>query len=195
MKLIVGLGNPGLEYENTRHNIGFIYIDSIAKKLNLTFKEKFNGLYAKTKIEGEEIIFLKPLSYMNLSGTVVIKYVNYYKINPQDVLVIHDDLDMEIAKIKLKETGSSGGHNGIKNIILNLQTENFKRLKVGIDKNKNIPTDKYVLGHFTPLEKQELESIEIIIFNIINDYLKLPFNDLMSKYNSNNWRDKNEKIN
>ena len=132
---------------------------------------------------------------MNLSGTVVIKYVNYYKINPKDVLVIHDDLDMEIAKIKLKETGSSGGHNGIKNIILNLQTENFKRLKVGIDKNKNIPTDKYVLGRFTSLEKQELENIETIIFNIINDYLKLPFNDLMSKYNSNNWRDKNEKTN
>ena len=195
MKLIVGLGNPGLEYENTRHNIGFIYIDSIAKKLNLTFKENFNGLYAKTIIEGEEIIFLKPLSYMNLSGTVVIKYVNYYKINPKDVLVIHDDLDMEIAKIKLKETGSSGGHNGIKNIILNLQTENFKRLKVGIDKNKNIPTDKYVLGRFTSLEKQELENIETIIFNIINDYLKLPFNDLMSKYNSNNWRYKNEKTN
>lgn len=195
MKLIVGLGNPGLEYENTRHNIGFFYIDSMAKKLNLSFKEKFNGLYAKTKIGEEEIIFLKPLSYMNLSGTVIIKFVNYYKINTEDILVIHDDLDLELAKIKLKENGSSGGHNGIKNIILNLQTEKFKRLKIGIDKNKNIPTDKYVLGHFSSLEKQELENIETIIYNIINDYLNLPFNDLMSKYNSNNWRDKNEKIN
>lgn len=193
MKLIVGLGNPGNEYNNTRHNVGFYYIDSICNSLNLTFKEKFGGLYTRTKINNEEIIFLKPLSFMNLSGEVVIKYSNYFKIKSTDILIIHDDLDMEIAKIKLKETGSSGGHNGIKNIILNLKTEDFKRLKIGIDKNKSINTADYVLGKFNETDKQKLKELEPIVFNIINDYLILPFNDLMSKYNNNNWRVNNEK--
>lgn len=91
------------------------------------FHEKFNGLYIKTKYQSEDLILLKPMSYMNLSGEVILKFVNYFKIKPQDILVIHDDLDMPVAKIKLKENGSSGGHNGIKNIILNLNTEEFKR--------------------------------------------------------------------
>lgn len=192
MKLIVGLGNPGSEYNNTRHNVGFFYIDSICNSLNITFKEKFGGLYARTLINKEEIIFLKPLSFMNLSGEVVVKFSNYFKIKPSDILIIHDDLDMEVAKIKLKETGSSGGHNGIKNIILNLNTEDFKRLKIGISKNKNIDTASYVLGKFNEIDKQKLQNLEPIIFNIINDYLILPFNDLMSKYNNNNWRCEDE---
>ena len=103
MKLIVGLGNPGREYENTRHNIGFICIDHYAITNNLeSFKEKFNGAYTKFIYNNEQVILLKPLSYMNLSGTVVKKYVDYFKINPNDILVIHDDLDMPTGKIKLK---------------------------------------------------------------------------------------------
>ena len=103
MKLIVGLGNPGKEYEKTRHNMGFMVIDHYCNKHNICdFKEKFNGLYCKTIINGELIIFLKPLSFMNLSGTVVRKYLDYYNIDINDLLVIHDDLDMPTAKIKLK---------------------------------------------------------------------------------------------
>lgn len=193
MKLIVGLGNPGLEYENTKHNIGFYYIDVYLKYINNTkLKEKFNGLFLKTNINNEEIIFLKPLSYMNLSGEVISKFVNYYKINNKDILVIHDDLDMEFGKIKLKEKGSSGGHNGLKNIINCLKIDEFNRLKIGISKDNNIKISDYVLSKFNDLEKQELIQIEKIVINIINDYLKLPFNDLMSKYNNNNWRNKNE---
>ena len=113
MKLIVGLGNPGQEYQNTRHNIGFRYLDLFIKEKKLgNFKEKFNGLYLKTTYNNQDIIFLKPLSYMNLSGEVVKKYKDYYKIDSKDILVIHDDLDIEIGKIKLKENGSGGGHNG-----------------------------------------------------------------------------------
>ena len=146
MKLIVGLGNPGIEYENTRHNIGFYYLDLIAKELNISnFKEKFNGYYQKVKYKNEDIILLKPLSYMNLSGEVVVKYVNYYKIKPEDILVIHDDLDLDVGRLKLRANGSSGGHNGIKNIILNLGDENFKRLKIGISKSNEMDTKNYVL--------------------------------------------------
>lgn len=192
MKLIVGLGNPGIEYENTRHNIGFYFVDLITKSLgNISFKEKFNGKYQKIKINGEDIIFLKPLSYMNLSGEVVSKFVNYYKIKIEDILIIYDDLDMQLAKIKLRAKGSSGGHNGIKNIILNLGNENFKRLKIGINKDKSIDIKDYVLGHFTKDELDKIKDINNLVLDIFNDYLKLSFNDLMSKYNG---RDKHEEI-
>ena len=188
MKLIVGLGNPGKEYQNTRHNIGFYFIDSIADSLNLKFKEKFNGLYVKTILNQEEIMLLKPLSYMNLSGEVVKKYADYFKISSEDILVIQDDIDMELAKIKLKANGTGGGHNGIKNIILNLKSEEFKRLKIGVGKDKQISIKDYVLSKFNDLEKEQLTKLKPIVLNIINDYTKLPFNDLMSKYNNNNWR-------
>ena len=190
MKLIVGLGNPGREYENTRHNIGFHYLDLFAKNLgNTSYQNKFNGDYQKIKLNEEDVILLKPLSYMNLSGEVVSKFVTYYKIKSEDILVIHDDLDMPVGRIKLKENGSSGGHNGIKNIILHLGTEKFKRLKVGISKNSNIETKDYVLGKFSKEDIEEYKSLEKVIIPLLNDYFKLPFNDLMSKYNR---RDINE---
>ena len=183
MKLIVGLGNPGLEYQNTRHNIGFYYLDLFTGKLDINYKEKFKGLYIKTKINNEDVIFLKPQTYMNLSGESVIKFVNYYKINIEDILVIHDDLDIDLGRIKLKDNGSSGGHNGIKSIIENIQSENFKRLKIGISKNKDYDTKDYVLGKFNKEELEVIKGNETKILDILNDYFKLPFIDLMSKYN------------
>ena len=120
MKMIVGLGNPGKEYENTRHNIGFMIVDEYAKQYNINnFKKKFNGLYAKVYRNGEFFVIVKPLSYMNLSGTVVKRFASFFKIKPEDILVIHDDLDLPVGKIKVKAKGSSGGHNGIQNIIDN----------------------------------------------------------------------------
>ena len=184
MKLIVGLGNPGKEYAKTRHNIGFRYLDLFVMQNKLgNFKEKFNGLYLKTTYQNTDIIFLKPLSYMNLSGEVVKKFMNYFKILPEDILVIHDDLDLSLGRIKLKENGSAGGHNGIKNIISNIQTEEFKRLKIGISKDIKMDTKDYVLAEFSLEEEKKLTSINSIIVNLLNDYFKLPFNDLMSKYN------------
>ena len=181
MKLIVGLGNPGKEYENTRHNIGFMVIDNYLK--NEKFKTKFNGMYLKKVINNEEVIFLKPLSYMNLSGEVVKKYVDYFKINLSDLLIISDDLDMPCFKIKLKYKGSSGGHNGLKNIIQNINTEEFKRLKIGISNNLNIDTKSYVLSKFNQEELEKLHKKFEITNNIINDFINLDFEKLMSKYN------------
>ena len=181
MKLIVGLGNPGKEYENTRHNIGFMVIDNYLK--NEKFKTKFNGMYLKKVINNEEVIFLKPLSYMNLSGEVVKKYVDYFKINLSDLLIISDDLDMPCFKIKLKYKGSSGGHNGLKNIIQNINTEEFKRLKIGISNNLNIDTKSYVLSKFNKEELEKLHKKFEITNNIINDFINLDFEKVMSKYN------------
>ena len=181
MKLIVGLGNPGKEYENTRHNIGFMAIDNYLK--NEKFKTKFNGMYLKKVINNEEVIFLKPLSYMNLSGEVVKKYVNYFKINLSDLLIISDDLDMPCFKIKLKYKCSSGGHNGLKIIIQNINTEEFKRLKIGISNNLNIDTKSYVLSKFNQEELEKLHKKFEITNNIINDFINLDFEKVMSKYN------------
>ena len=184
MKLIVGLGNPGKEYENTRHNIGFMAVDNYVKLHNLgDFKEKFNGLYLKYQLDDEQVILVKPLSFMNLSGDVVRKYVDYFKIDINDILIIHDDLDMPVGKIKLKLGGSSGGHNGIKDISLKLGTEDYRKLKVGIANNKNMDTKDYVLGRFSKEEKVLIDSAITETGKIIDDYFKYPFNDLMSRYN------------
>lgn len=184
MKLIVGLGNPGREYDNTRHNVGFDIIDKYTSKNNIVInKNKFDGLYIDTIINGEKVIFLKPQKYMNLSGEVVKKYIDYFKIDIKDILIIQDDLDQEIGKIKLKENSSSGGHNGIKDIEKNLGTKNYKRLKIGISNNKNIDTKDYVLGHFTKEERKIIDNSIEICQNIIDDYLKLNFDRLMGKYN------------
>ena len=184
MKLIVGLGNPGDEYKNTRHNTGYIFIDDFAQKNKVTIdKKKFNGLYTELNIDGEKVILLKPLSYMNLSGEVVIKYVNYFKIDIKDVLIINDDLDLPVGKIRLRETGSSGGHNGLKNIALHLKTENFKRLKIGISNNKDIDTKDYVLGGFSKEERETIEQMKGEISNLLRDFVSLDFDRLMNKYN------------
>ncbi|MEI3507990.1 MAG: aminoacyl-tRNA hydrolase [Bacilli bacterium] len=138
MKLIVGLGNPGKEYENTRHNAGFRFIDSYAKAKNLSFnKEKFNGLYTDFLQNDEKIILLKPQKYMNLSGEVIKTYLDFFKIKVNNMLIIVDDLDTEVGKIKLRYKGSSGGHNGLKNIENHLKTQDYKRLKIGISNDKD----------------------------------------------------------
>lgn len=184
MKLIVGLGNPGKEYENTRHNIGFIFIDNFAKSLKVQIeKEKFNGLYTQVTINDEKIILLKPLSYMNLSGEVVRKYVDFFKIDTNDILIINDDLDLSFGRIRLRPSGSSGGHNGLKNIALHLNTENFKRLKIGISNDKSIDTKDYVLGKFNKEEKETLDNLKEKVNNILNDFLLTDFDKLMCKYN------------
>ena len=186
MKLIVGLGNPGKEYENTRHNIGFIFIDDFAEKNKLSIdKEKFNGLYTQATVNGQKVILLKPLSYMNLSGEVVKKYVDYFKIDIDNILIINDDLDMNLGKIRLRPDGSSGGHNGLKNISLHLGTEKFKRLKIGISNNKEIDTKDYVLGKFNKEEKETINNLKNTISELLSDFITMDFDKLMCKYNKN----------
>ena len=184
MKLVVGLGNPGKEYENTRHNIGFMSLDKYAIKENLDFsKNKFKGLYAEKNINNEKVIFLKPQSYMNLSGEVVASFVNFFKIPLENILIIHDDMDIELGKYKLKPKGSGGGHNGLKNIALHLKTENYYRLKIGISKDKKYDMKDYVLGHFS---KEEMDKLDIVLKDsilIIDDFIKIDFDHLMNKHN------------
>lgn len=184
MKLIIGLGNPGNEYKNTRHNIGFEIIDKFAEKHNLSInKKKYNGVYEETFIYNQKVILLKPQAYMNLSGEVVKKFIDFYKIDIKEILIINDDLDLEIGKFKLKQKGSSGGHNGLKNIEQNIGTKEYKRLKVGISNNKDIDTKDYVLGKFSKLEQDILELTQKQILDILDDFLILSFEELMSKYN------------
>ena len=184
MKLIVGLGNPGKEYEDTRHNIGYMVLDSFAKKLNIKIdKEKFNSKYQKVKIKGKDVLLVKPETYMNLSGTSVIQFVKYFKIDLDNILIIHDDLDLECGKIRLRGQGTSGGHKGIKNILEILQTKNIKRLKIGISNNSLIETKDYVLGKFSKEEKNILKKSIEITDELLNDYFDLSFDKLMNKYN------------
>ena len=188
MKLIVGLGNPGEEYENTRHNIGFMMLDKYLSSKNISNKwsSKFNGLYIDASLDGEKIIFLKPQSYMNLSGSVVSKFVNYYKISIDDILVISDDLDLNIGNFKLKDKGSSGGHNGLKNIEEFLGTNEYKRLKIGINNDKNVDTKDYVLGKINKEALQRYDELFTFLCEVLDDYLTMSFVDLMNKYNRKN---------
>ena len=178
MKLIVGLGNPGREYKNTRHNVGFMVLDSYLGKVD--WKNKMEASFFQTEINGEQVIFLKPLTYMNLSGLAVSKVVNFYKINIEDILIIHDDLDQELGNFKLKKNSSSGGHNGIKSIIAELNNEDFARLKIGISHNRLIPTDKYVLGKFSKEELAEITKNMEIYHNIIDTFIKNGFESALN---------------
>lgn len=188
MKLVVGLGNPGKEYEKTRHNIGFNVIDLLGDKYNAVFTEnkKFCASEAFINLNGEKIILVKPLTFMNLSGDSVIRYMNYYDIEINDLLVIQDDLDMEIGKIRIVFDSSSGGHNGIKSIINNLNSQKFTRLKIGISHNSNIDTKDYVLGKFKDDDLSILSKSYNKVLNIIEDFIKDDINTLKQIYNNKN---------
>lgn len=188
MKLIVGLGNPGNEYVNTRHNVGFMFIDNYLnyRNFSVNWKNKFDGLFFKCNIDGEDVIFLKPQTFINLSGDSIRKFINYYNIDISDILVVSDDLDLNIGNFKLKSGGSSGGHNGLKDIESKLNTKDFKRLKIGISNNKNIDTKDYVLGKFSKDEFKYISDLFDSLFKVLDDYFKLSFSNLMNNYNSKN---------
>ena len=182
MKLIVGLGNPGKQYEKTRHNSGFMAIDFYAAKNNLEFKSKFNGLYAEQIINNEKVLFVKPQTFMNNSGECVIKFVNYFDIDLKDIMIIYDDVDFEVGTFKIRRNGSGGGHNGIKNVIEHLKTEEIYRLRIGISKNE-IPLMDYVLSKFSKADLDEVNGILPTIADAMNDFAYLDIEKLMQKYN------------
>lgn len=184
MKLIVGLGNIGKQYDRTRHNIGFMAIDKCIQKYDVDMtRHKFNGNYGEVNICGEKVIFLKPEKYMNLSGEVVRDFVNFYKISVEEILIISDDMDLSLGSFKLKYKGSSGGHNGLKNIELHLGTPEYKRLKIGISHNRLMDTKDYVLSKFNNDEMDILNPILDLMPDIIVDFIKIPFDNVMNKYN------------
>jgi PTH1 family peptidyl-tRNA hydrolase len=184
MKLIVGLGNPGLLYKNTRHNVGFEAIEAFCNENNIKLNtNKYDGVFAIETINEQKVLVLRPLKYINLSGEVIAKFINFYNIAIEDVLIVHDDMDLELGRFKLKESGSSAGHNGLKNIEEQLKTQDYKRLKIGISKNNELNKRDYVLGKFNKNEKLVINDIIKESTSILNDFLYISFSNLMNKYN------------
>lgn len=185
MKLIVGLGNPGDRYKNTRHNIGFMFLDELKNDLNLEFSlnKQLKSLIAFANINGEKIIFAKPQTFMNLSGEAVLSIVNYYKLEIEDIVIVYDDLDLPSGKIRIRKTGSSGGHKGMSNIIQLLKTSEIKRIRIGIMNNSNIDTIDYVLGKFTIDEEAQIRLTLSKSLEIVKSFIGDSFDDFMNKFN------------
>lgn len=186
MKLIVGLGNPGREYELTRHNIGFMAINELAKRWNISLNEqKFKGLFGAGFVNGEKVILLKPLTYMNLSGESIRPLMDYYKIDVEDFVVLYDDLDIPVGKLRLRMKGSAGGHNGVKSTISHLGTQEFQRIRMGIDRPKNgMKVVDYVLGRFTSEEIPDVNHSIEKAADACEEWLNKPFLQIMNTFNS-----------
>ncbi len=183
MKLIVGLGNPGKKYEHTRHNMGFDVVDLFGEQAQIDIdKESFKGLVGRGKVFDEDIFILKPQTYMNLSGESVREIVNYFKIEIEDIIVVFDDMALEPGKIRLRLSGSSGGHKGMQNIIDNLGTQDIKRIRVGIGE-PTYDTIDYVLSKPTKEERVLIDEAIVDASNAIKDILKMNFDRAMTKYN------------
>ena len=185
MKLIVGLGNIGNAYVNTRHNVGFIAIDAILKDLGLSLdKDGFNGQLTVANINDEKVMFIKPTTLMNLSGNCVAQVAKFYKIAPSDIIVIHDDLDLQPGSYRVRTGGSAGGHNGIKDIIAKLGNQDFVRFKIGIGHPTHGSVIDHVLGKLT---SQEVEALKVPVAKAV-EFVKLalclPINQAISKLNS-----------
>ena len=183
MKLVVGLGNPGKQYESTRHNIGFMVLDSYLK--NEKWGNKFNAMYVEKNINGEKVLFVKPLTFMNNSGNAVGEFVRYFNILASDILVIQDDLDLSVGNYKLKVHSSSGGHNGIKNIIAMTGTQNFMRIKVGVgEKPAGWDLADHVLGRF---DKEDRAKVDDAIKDAVDAAVLMMQGDVdkaMNEFNS-----------
>lgn len=185
MKLIVGLGNPGKQYEKTRHNIGFEVIDALSNQLAIPLNQsKFKGLYGIGLYKGEKIILLKPLTYMNLSGESISAVMNYYQIDIEDLLVIYDDLDLPVGKIRLRQKGSPGGHNGIKSTVAHLGTQQFNRIRIGIDRPQmGMSVPDYVLGRFHKDEQILTQDAVKKSAEACTTWVEKPFLQVMNEYN------------
>ena len=186
-ELIVGLGNPEQKYDKTRHNIGFEAVNELAKMWQMSFKEnkRFQGLFAEGVAPGgQKIRLLKPLTYMNRSGQSVRAVTDWYKVKPKSVLVIYDDMDLPVGRLRMRLSGSAGGHNGMKSIISHLGSQDFPRLRIGIGKsNVRNKTISHVLGRFTPEETKIIEEILYISVKAIELSLKEGLEKSMNRYN------------
>lgn len=184
MYLIVGLGNPGREYEKTRHNVGFVAIDYLASQIGANIsKIKFKGIFGEGYIGGEKCILLKPQTYMNLSGESVRDCAEFYKIPPENIIVLYDDINLEPGKVRIRPSGSAGGHNGMKSIIYLLNSDEFPRVRFGVGAPSH-DLSNHVLGHFSEEDgvsvTNAIKKIEDIISTIINKDIS----DAMSKFNN-----------
>ncbi len=186
-QLIVGLGNPEPKYARTRHNIGFDFVDRLAADWGLSWQEnnKFHGFWAEVRRNGQRIGLLKPTTYMNRSGQSLRSVVDWYKIPPESVLVVYDDMDLPLGRLRLRLSGSAGGHNGIKSIIAHLGTQNFPRLRIGIGKSKGDRNSiSHVLGKFSPDEQPVLQQVLTLAEDALTMCLKEGVEKSMSLYNA-----------
>ena len=186
MFLIAGLGNPGRQYEKTRHNMGFDTIDELIERHRIPQGGiAHKAMYGKGMIAGEKVLAVKPLAYMNLSGEAIREYVNYYKMDPEtELIVIYDDIDLEPGQIRIRKKGSAGGHNGIKSIIAQIGTQNFYRIKVGVGaKPKGWDLADYVLGRFSSEERELVDKAICDAADAVEMILKDGIEAAMNHYN------------
>lgn len=185
MYLIIGLGNPEEEYSKTRHNMGFNTINKLAKKYNIEInKNKFQGLYETATIEGQKVVLIKPQTYMNLSGNCVKEFVDFYKVDSDNVLVIYDDMDIEPGTIKIRKKGSAGGHNGMKSIIQMLRTEEFPRIRIGIGRPEHNGDEiNYVIGAIPDEEIPKLDEGTEKAKEAVIEILRNGIDSAMNKFN------------
>lgn len=187
MYIIAGLGNPGREYDMTRHNIGFEVIDYLAEQYNVKVnKLKFISLYGETNLGGEKVYLVKPQTYMNLSGEAIREFCAFYKIPSENVIIINDDISLEAGKVRIRRKGSAGGHNGLKSIIYQLGTDEFPRIKMGVGAPKHEGYDlaDYVLGRFTKDEIPVLEDAIIRASKAAVEIVRAGVDSAMNKYSS-----------
>ena len=184
MKLIVGLGNPGSEYSRTRHNAGFLLIDRLCEKLGIqTDKNKCKAIYGIYRHGNEKIIIAKPQTYMNLSGTAVSSLMHFYGIGIEDLIVIHDDMDLPLGKLRLRMQGSSGGQKGMGSIIDQLGSDRIKRIRIGISSDRSIDARDYVLGRFSKEEKEILKDVLDKAADAVIYSFDHRFDEVMSRFN------------
>ncbi len=185
MKCIIGLGNPGKKYEKTRHNIGFMVIEELENRLSFGLnKHKFKCDYEIETFNGEKILFVRPQTFMNLSGEGVKPLLDYYKVEVDHVLVIYDDLDLPVGKIRLRQKGGHGGHNGIRSLIDHLGTKDFKRLRIGIGRpTDRTPVVNYVLQPFSQAERTDVEKAIQKAADACEAWFTKPFDEVINNFN------------
>jgi len=189
IKLVVALGNPGKEYQETRHNIAWMALDTISFNKELIWKNKFKGFYSTYKIKEQKIFFLKPQTYMNLSGESVAELTHFYKINVDEILIIHDEMDFSFGQLAFKIGGGLAGHNGLKSIVNNLGSEGFNRLRLGVSRSTNMSSADWVLSKFSQEEIKNLDKFLIFCAQAIEASLQQKVASIFNIYNKKSFND------
>ena len=185
MKAIIGLGNPGMKYAGTRHNIGFDAVTAIADKYNLSINnKKFKGVYADGHIAGEKVLLVQPQTFMNLSGECVREVADFYKLNPNEIIIICDDINLDVGRLRIRKKGSAGGHNGLKNIIAHLGTEEFPRIRVGVgEKTEGWDLADYVLARFDKDSEPVIREALANVVGAVETWISEGIDAAMNRFN------------